>query len=129
MAQVVWNEPALHDLDAIADYIGIENPMAAAELVKRVFADVEQLRAHPESDSRPQEIKRSRDRQIIAPPAGSSIAMTVRRSLCCLSCVQSDCFGSACFNHESEQKQPTIRCKCDSPDGPWSEVNIRRLNP
>jgi plasmid stabilization system protein ParE len=46
MAQIVWTEPALNDLDAIADYIALENPAAAAELVRRVFAHVEQLEAH-----------------------------------------------------------------------------------
>lgn len=68
MAQIVWSEPAISDLDAIADYIAIENPVAAAELVERVFHHVEQLADHPESGSRPQELRRSRYRQIIEPP-------------------------------------------------------------
>lgn len=68
MAQAIWTEPALNDLDAIADYIAIENPVAAAELVQRVFEHVEQLEAHPESGSRPPELKRSRYRQIVEPP-------------------------------------------------------------
>jgi len=68
MAQIIWTEPALNDLDAIADYIAIENPVAAAELVQRVFGHVGQLEAHPESGSRPLELKRSRYRQIVEPP-------------------------------------------------------------
>ncbi|MFP5439986.1 MAG: type II toxin-antitoxin system RelE/ParE family toxin [Gammaproteobacteria bacterium] len=68
MAQVIWTEPALSDLDAIADYIAIENPVAAAELVQRVFGHVEQLEAHPESGGKPPEYKRSRYRQIVEPP-------------------------------------------------------------
>lgn len=68
MAQVIWTEPALNDLDAIADYIAIENPVAAAEMVRKVFEHVEQLEAHPESGSRPPELKRSRYRQIVEPP-------------------------------------------------------------
>ncbi len=68
MAQIIWTEPALSDLDAIADYIAIENPEAASALVKRVFEHVVQLEQHPESGSRPQELKRSRYRQIIEPP-------------------------------------------------------------
>ena len=68
MGEIVWSEPALSDLDAIGDYIALENPAAAAELVRRVFAHVEQLAEHPESGSRPQELKRSRYRQIIEPP-------------------------------------------------------------
>lgn len=68
MAEIVWSEPALSDLDAIADYIALEDPVAAAELVKRIFAHVEQLAAHPESGSRPQELGRSRYRQVVEPP-------------------------------------------------------------
>lgn len=68
MAEVVWTEPALTDLDAIADYIAVENPVAAAELVRRVFDHVEQLEAHPEIGSWPPELGRSRYRQIVEPP-------------------------------------------------------------
>lgn len=68
MAEIVWSEPAVGDLDAIADYIALENPAAAAELVKRIVGHVGQLADHPESGSRPQELKRSRYRQIVEPP-------------------------------------------------------------
>ena len=68
MAEIVWSEPALSDLDAIADYIALENPAAAIELVKRVIGHVEQLADHPESGGRPLELKRSRYRQIVEPP-------------------------------------------------------------
>ena len=68
MAEIVWSEPALADLDAIADYIALENPVAASELVKRIFGHIEQLVNHPESGSRPQELGKSRYRQILEPP-------------------------------------------------------------
>lgn len=68
MAEIIWSEPALGDLDAIADYIALENPIAASALVKRIFAHVEQLADHPESGSRPQELGRSRYRQIVERP-------------------------------------------------------------
>lgn len=68
MAQIIWTEPALNDLDAIADYIALQNPEAAAELVRRVFGHVNQLEAHPKSGSKPPEMKRSRYRQIVEPP-------------------------------------------------------------
>jgi plasmid stabilization system protein ParE len=58
----------LGDLDAIADYIALENPIAASALIKRIFGHVEQLVDHPESGSRPQELGRSRYRQIVEPP-------------------------------------------------------------
>lgn len=68
MAEIIWSEPALGDLDAVADYIALENPAAAAEVVKRVFGHIEQLADHPESGSRPRELGRSRYRQIVEPP-------------------------------------------------------------
>jgi toxin ParE1/3/4 len=68
MAEIVWSDPALSDLDAVADYIALQNPIAASELVKRIINHVGQLADHPESGSRPQELKRSRYRQIVEPP-------------------------------------------------------------
>lgn len=68
MVEIIWSEPALSDLDAVADYIALENRVAAAELVRRIFGHIEQLADHPESGSRPQELKRSRYRQIVEPP-------------------------------------------------------------
>lgn len=68
MAEVIWSEPALTDLDAIADYIALENPQAAQQLVRRIFEHVAQLEAHPDSGSKPQEFKGWRYRQIVEPP-------------------------------------------------------------
>ena len=47
MAEVIWAEPALHDLDAIADYIALDNPEAARQLVQKVFEHVDHLQSHP----------------------------------------------------------------------------------
>jgi len=68
MVEVVWTEPALSDLDAIADYTGLDNPEAARQLVRRAFAHVEQLAQHPESGSQPPELTGKRYRQIVEPP-------------------------------------------------------------
>lgn len=68
MAEIVWTEPALNDLDAIADYIAQENPEAAKRLVRNVFRHVDQLAAHPRSGSRIRELKGWRYRQIVEPP-------------------------------------------------------------
>jgi toxin ParE1/3/4 len=68
MAEVIWTEPALNDLDAIADYIALDNPAAARDLVQRVFKQVEQLIAHPDSGSKPEELRGWRYRQIIELP-------------------------------------------------------------
>ena len=68
MAEIIWSEPALSDLDAIADYIALENPIAAAELVTRVLGHVGQLSEHPRSGSILPELRGWRYRQIIEPP-------------------------------------------------------------
>jgi addiction module RelE/StbE family toxin len=68
MAEVVWTEPALHDLDAIADYIALDNPDAARHLVRRVFQHVEQLSNHPKTGSIPKELRGLKYRQIVEPP-------------------------------------------------------------
>jgi toxin ParE1/3/4 len=68
MAQIIWTEPALSDLDAIADYIALDKPEAGRRLVQRVFKHVEQLATHPKSGSVPPELRGSRYRQIVEPP-------------------------------------------------------------
>lgn len=68
MAQIIWTEPALSDLDAIADYIALDDPQAARNLVRKVFDHVEQLEKHPDSGSRLPEMRQSRYRQIIEAP-------------------------------------------------------------
>jgi len=68
MAEIIWTEPALSDLDAIADYIALDNPEAARSLVQRIFAHVEQLAAHPKSGSVPRELRGFRYRQIVESP-------------------------------------------------------------
>ena len=52
MAGLIWTEPALGDLDAIADYIALDKPDAARELVRRIFKHVEQLIEQPEAGPR-----------------------------------------------------------------------------
>lgn len=68
MAKVVWTLPALSDLDAIADYIALDDPDAAKELVRKIFKHVEQLRKHPQSGTKPRELKGHRYRQIVEAP-------------------------------------------------------------
>jgi len=68
MAELIWTEPALYDLDAIADYIALDNPQAARQLVQRVFKHVEQLSKHPKSGSIPKELRGLKYRQIVEPP-------------------------------------------------------------
>jgi addiction module RelE/StbE family toxin len=68
MVEVIWTEPALNDLDAIADYIALDNPEASKRLVQKVFRHVGQLADHPKSGSKPPELKGWRYRHIVEPP-------------------------------------------------------------
>ena len=68
MAELIWTEPALSDLDAIADYIALDKPDAAKAFVQRVFSHLEQLQGHPESGSPIRELPDSGYRQIVEPP-------------------------------------------------------------
>lgn len=68
MARLIWTEPALADLESIADYIALQNPEAARRLVGRVFARVERLEDQPLSGKRPSELPRSPYREVVVPP-------------------------------------------------------------
>ena len=67
MAEIVWTEPALSDLDAIADFVALDNPTAAGKLVRRIFNHVKQLKDHPDIGSKPSELEGWRYRQIVEP--------------------------------------------------------------
>jgi plasmid stabilization system protein ParE len=68
VAEVIWAEPALNDLDAIADYIALDNPEAARRLVQKIFEHVGHLESHAKLGSKPRELKGWRYRQIVEPP-------------------------------------------------------------
>ena len=68
MAQIIWTEPALSDLDAIAEYIALDKPSAATSLVKKVFSSIQRLEDFPESGRKPPELKKSRYLEIIVNP-------------------------------------------------------------
>ena len=68
MAEIIWTEPPLSDLEAIADYIALDNPEAARTLVQRVFRRVGQLARYPKSGSKSVELRGWRYRQIVEPP-------------------------------------------------------------
>ncbi|MCX6545064.1 MAG: type II toxin-antitoxin system RelE/ParE family toxin [Acidobacteria bacterium] len=68
MARLIWAEPALDDLDAVAEYIALDNPVAAGSLVERVFKRVSQLARFPTSGKRPPELLRTLYREVVVPP-------------------------------------------------------------
>jgi len=68
MAQVIWTEPALQDLDQIADYISLDNPKAAKKLVRECFQYVDNLGRHPRLGKRVEELDRSIYRELVFSP-------------------------------------------------------------
>tara|TARA_R110001599_G_scaffold146057_1_gene328989 strand:+ start:247 stop:549 length:303 start_codon:yes stop_codon:yes gene_type:complete len=68
MAEVIWTEPALQELDDIAEYIALDNPAAARHLVQDVFEKIERLEDFPQSGRIPPELPNSVYREIVVPP-------------------------------------------------------------
>lgn len=67
MAQIIWTEPALSDLDAIAAHIALDKPGAARRLVGKVLVRVEKLAVFPQAGGKPRELAGTPYRQIIVP--------------------------------------------------------------
>ena len=68
MARLIWTDPALLDLDEIAEYIALDKPAAAAKLVLRVFDRLDRLGLHPQSGRRLPELPKSPYREVIVGP-------------------------------------------------------------
>jgi len=68
MAQLIWTEPALLDLDDIANYIALDDPSAASKTIQKVFDRVDRLITYPNSGKRPAELLRTPYREIVIPP-------------------------------------------------------------
>ena len=68
MAQIIWTEPALLDLNEIAEYIALDKPNAASQLVQKIFSKTERLEEFPESGRKPPELKKTRYKEIIVDP-------------------------------------------------------------
>ena len=68
MAELIWTEPALLDLDEVAEYIALDDPIAASNYVQKVFDRVERLTIYPNSGKRPAELPRTPYREVVIPP-------------------------------------------------------------
>lgn len=68
MAEIVWTLPCLENLDEIADYIALDKPDAAKNLIRRVLDEVEKLSAFPTSGNIPPELQGTLYRRIVVPP-------------------------------------------------------------
>ena len=56
MAEIVWTEPALIDLNIIAEYIAFDKESAAKTFVQKVLSEVELLSNFPKMGKVPQEL-------------------------------------------------------------------------
>ena len=68
MARLVWTEPALQDLEEIAEYIALDDISAAKRLVSEVFSVMEMLEKFPNSGRRPPKLKRTQYREKVVGP-------------------------------------------------------------
>lgn len=68
MAEIIWTDPAIDDLNNIAEYIAISNESAARKLVAEVFKITERLSEFPASGRIPAEISDLGYREVVVPP-------------------------------------------------------------
>ena len=68
MAEIVWSEPASNSLDAIADYIAFDNPLAAKRLVQKITRSVEYPARFPKLGPHIPEAPKESARQLVIRP-------------------------------------------------------------
>jgi toxin ParE1/3/4 len=68
MAQIIWTEPALQDLNEIAEYIALDKISAVNKLLQKVFSSTERLEQFPKSGRKPPELTNTRYLEIIVNP-------------------------------------------------------------
>ena len=68
MAEIIWTNPALEDLNDIAGYIALTNLLSAKKLVAKIFDKVERLEAFPESGKKPIELTNLNYREVVVNP-------------------------------------------------------------
>lgn len=68
MAKVIWTEPALQDLDDIAEYIALDKISAAKKLIRSVFKTSDRLKQFPKLGRKPPELDNSRYLELVINP-------------------------------------------------------------
>ncbi|QQD18365.1 type II toxin-antitoxin system RelE/ParE family toxin [Spongiibacter nanhainus] len=68
MAEIIWTDPALDQLEEIAEYIALDKPDAASNLVSQIFSTVERLERFPDSGHVPPELPNSIYRELYVRP-------------------------------------------------------------
>jgi plasmid stabilization system protein ParE len=68
VAEIAWTNPALDQLEEIAEYIALDKPEAAYRLVKEIFSTVDRLEQFPDSGHLPAELPNSIYRELCVKP-------------------------------------------------------------
>lgn len=69
MAKLVWSESAQFELDAIVDFIALDNKRAAFNYGRKVLSELKFLNEFPELGKRLEEIPNRSDlRELVIPP-------------------------------------------------------------
>lgn len=68
MAEIVWTDPALDQLEEVAEYIALDKPEAASGFMKKVFSTVDRLEQFPDSGHVPPEVPNSVCRELYVRP-------------------------------------------------------------
>lgn len=63
--KIVWSDRATRDLFKIREYVGLDKPKAALDLVKRIKKTVERLVRFPDSGRCPPELLASSTREVL----------------------------------------------------------------
>jgi plasmid stabilization system protein ParE len=69
MAEVIWTEPALADLDALGDHIALDAYEASRRLIGKVFERVDLLEAHPRVGRVSRDLRNTLYRKLVVNPA------------------------------------------------------------
>ena len=68
MAEIIWTNPALEDLNDMAEYIALSNLQSAKKLVAKIFDKVERLESFPGSGKIPTELTNLNYREVVVNP-------------------------------------------------------------
>ncbi len=68
MAEVIWSEPAIAQIEAIAAYIALDKPDAARAVVRRIFDTTDRLEAFKRLGRKIPEFPHPNYRQVWIPP-------------------------------------------------------------
>ncbi|PVZ70306.1 type II toxin-antitoxin system RelE/ParE family toxin [Pelagibaculum spongiae] len=68
LTQIIWTNPALDQLNDLAEYIALNNPLAAKKLVATIFDSVKHLEQFPLSGRKIPEFSSPSYRELIVNP-------------------------------------------------------------